>query len=127
MNSATNASVKVMLSYDYCHFEVVLSGEIDTLEAADNMRKDAQRLADKAVAQYKVAKKAANKLAATKAGLERLEFDVKVIKENFPKSEWTPEHKAKIKALADAEFRAGLRYDYEDDWEEDPWQDEIQF
>ena len=122
-----DASVKVMLSYDYCHFEIALSSEVLGTPEVDDLRKSAQRLADKAVAQYKVAKKAANKLAATKAGIDRLKRDVEIIKENFPKSEWTSEHKAKIKALEDANFRAGRRYDYGDDWEEDDWTEEIPF
>lgn len=50
------ASVKVMLSYDYCHFEICLSSDNDmTLDQVDNLRKDAQRLADKSVSQYKKA------------------------------------------------------------------------
>ncbi len=54
-----NASVKVMLSYDYSHFEASMSLENDnglTMKEIDSARKDCQRLADKAVAQYKTAK-----------------------------------------------------------------------
>ena len=54
-----NASVKVMLSYDYSHFEASMSVENDnglTVKEIDAARKDCQRLADKAVAQYKTAK-----------------------------------------------------------------------
>lgn len=54
-----NASVKVMLSYDYSHFEASVSLENDnglTVKEIDAARKDCQRLADKAVAQYKTAK-----------------------------------------------------------------------
>jgi hypothetical protein len=47
------ASVKVMRSYDYCHFEVCLSLDKEmTLGEINNMRKDAARLADEAVRQY---------------------------------------------------------------------------
>jgi len=59
-----NASVKVMLSYDYSHFEASMSLENDnglTLKEIDSARKDCQRLADKAVSQYKTAKVAAQK------------------------------------------------------------------
>ena len=56
----SGASVKVMRSYDFCHFEVSLSsvndGEISSVEV-DELRKEAARLADKAVEQYKIAKK----------------------------------------------------------------------
>lgn len=54
-----NASVKVMLSYDYSHFEASMSLENDeglSKEDIDLARKDCQRLADKAVGQYKTAK-----------------------------------------------------------------------
>jgi len=54
-----NASVKVMLSYDYSHFEASMSVENDsglTIKEIDDARKDCQRLADKAVSQYKTAK-----------------------------------------------------------------------
>lgn len=54
-----SASVKVMLSYDYSHFEASMSLENDnglTVKEIDAARKDCQRLADKAVAQYKTAK-----------------------------------------------------------------------
>ena len=54
-----NASVKVMLSYDYSHFEASMSVENDnglTVKEIYAARKDCQRLADKAVAQYKTAK-----------------------------------------------------------------------
>jgi len=57
------ASVKVMLSYDYSHFEASMSLENDNgleLYEVDNARKMCQRLADKAVAQYKTAKLSAS-------------------------------------------------------------------
>ena len=81
------------------------------------MRKEAQRLADKAVEQYKIAKSDAEWQASAIDGLDRLELDVKVIKENFPKSEWTPEQKAKVKALEDVTFRQSQPYNYQDDWD----------
>lgn len=102
------SSVKVMRSYDYCHFEVCLGADDMTLEEVDEMRKNAQRLADKAVGQYKIAKVAALQTDR----IEHLRHDVKIIKENYPKSEWTPEQEAKVKALEDWEY-----YDYQDDWD----------
>ena len=117
MNEISHASVKVMRSYDYCHFEVVLGvSEPIFPEGVDELRKEAQRLADKAVEQYKVAKEAANRRLGSKADVERLEDRVKIIRENFPKSEWTPEQKATVKALEDAQYVASRVYDYEDDW-----------
>ena len=104
------ASVKVMNSYDYCHFEICLGtdDENTTLKQINEMRKDAQRLVDKAVEQYKIAK---NKIPYQKSKRSNLEKKAKIIRENYPKSEWTPEQKATVKALDDFEW-----YDYQDDW-----------
>ena len=105
------ASVKVMNSYDYCHFEVYLGSDEDmSLKQIDDMRKDAQRLVDKAIDQYKTAKTLIPYQPGKHKELKRL---VQIIKENYPSSEWTPEQKATVKALDDFEF-----YDYQDDWEE---------
>jgi hypothetical protein len=59
------ASVKVMLSYDYCHFEFSKSTDEDVSnEQLDNMRKECMRLADKAIAQYKIAKNHSNQISS---------------------------------------------------------------
>jgi len=48
------ASVKIMLSHDYCHFEVSKSTDDNITDKEINqMRKDVQKLADEAVRQYK--------------------------------------------------------------------------
>jgi len=117
-----NASVKVMNSYDYCHFEVALSADDVTLEDTDNMRKDAQRLVDKAIKQYKIAKKAHDHTEPSGEFVRR----VKAIKENFPQSEWTPDQKAAVKQYDDMCFLASHQYDYQDDWVDDD-RYEIQF
>ena len=105
-------SVKVMLSYDYCHFEVALASDDEmTLEQIDEMRKDAMRLADKAVFQYKVAKANVQYSKYNTSHRKNLEKQVQIIKENFPKSEWTEEQKATVKALKDFKY-----WDYQDDW-----------
>lgn len=113
-------SVKVMRSYDYCHFEVALASDAEmTLEEVDDMRKEAMRLVDKAVNQYTLAKAAVDRSPYNSAPRKRLEREVQIINENYPKSEWTPEQKAKVKALEDFRF-----YDYQDDWgdqDEIPW------
>ena len=115
---ANEASVKVMLSHDYCHFEIALhQSESMTTEDVDNLRKDAQRLADKAIEQYITAKKDVEQRLVSRCDVNRLEKEVQIIKENFLKSEWTPEQKATIKALEDAQYRANCVYDYDDDWE----------
>lgn len=110
------ASVKVMLSYDYCHFEISKStDEAITDERIDEMRKDCMRLADKAIAQYKTAKRHANFLI-NPGQIETLRREVRAIKENFPQSEWTEDQKAKVKKLHDHEFLLSNSYDYQDDW-----------
>ena len=114
-----SASVKVMRSYDYCHFEIAL-GVNDlaiTLDDVDELRKSAQRLADKAVAQYRIAKQQAEDRLANTYEVARLRDRARIIRENYPRSEWTPDQQAEVKAAEDAEFRASHEYDYEDDWE----------
>jgi hypothetical protein len=106
------ASVKVMNSHDYCHFEVCLGTDEDiSLNEVNEMRKDAQRLVDKAIEQYKIAKK---RIPYQYNNHKSLEKEVQIIKENYPMSEWTPDQKAKVKALADFQY-----YDYQNDWYED--------
>lgn len=59
------ATVKVMLSHDYCHFEASMDLENDngvTIEEMDSAKKDCNRLTLKAIEQYKKAKQnAANR------------------------------------------------------------------
>jgi ABC-type nitrate/sulfonate/bicarbonate transport system substrate-binding protein len=107
-----NASVKVMNSYDYCHFEVALSAEDVSIADVDNLRKEAQRLVDKSIKQYKVAKRIASQMPDS-----YLESRVRTLRENTPQSEWTPEQKAMVKAYNDAMF-ASSHYDYQDDWDD---------
>lgn len=113
-------SVKVMRSYDYCHFEVCLSSDENmTLEQVDAMRKEAARLVDKAVEQYIIKKAQVSACCDVEQRLPRLQKEVQIIEENYPKSEWTPGQEATIKALEDLEYRLAHDYDYQDDWEFD--------
>ena len=114
------ASVKVMRSHDYCHFEVNLAASVDCppdspewFQQVDALRKNAARLADKAVEQYKVAKRQHEASDATFAGLE---YEA-IRASNTPEDQRTPEEKAAIKALADFRYNE-RRYNYEDDWQE---------
>jgi hypothetical protein len=100
-----NASVKVMRSYDYCHFEVALSMSNATAEQVDALRKTAARLADKAVQQYQIAKAqhskrlyAQNELAAIEAEAEKIVL--------VPEKERTPEQLALLKTLSDLHYRS---------------------
>lgn len=116
------ASVKVMRSHDYCHFEVCLTttvgdgaSDYQQLATVDNLRKQAARLADKAVAQYKVAK-------ATAEWKESAAYSIDADKDKaariraIAEPERTPEQKAKLKSYDDSVFRLNRSYDYEDDW-----------
>jgi hypothetical protein len=107
-------SVKVMLSYDYCHFEVALSSDQDmTLPEIDAMRKDAMRLADKAVRQYKTAKVYATAVAYKSP--KYIQEEAAHIRDHVPRlADMTPEQRAICKMATDLDYR----YDYEDDEEE---------
>jgi hypothetical protein len=109
-----SASVKIMLSFDYCHFEISLSNEASTPAAANELRKTAQRLADEAVRQYKVSKEEASKRSEASCMLPALKSEVAEIKKLHP-DEWTPRQKGTVKALEDAEFTAAHKYGYDDD------------
>lgn len=110
----TKATVHVMLSYNYNHFEasIELSGENIPLADIDNARKDCQRLCDKAVGQYKTAKeKEATRIGDSyeRQQLEKEVRELKKMKEDF----LTIEGKAKIKAWDDYVYQT--RYNYDDD------------
>jgi hypothetical protein len=109
------SSVKVMLSFDYCHFEVVLGLQGASLEEVNELGKDAQRLADERVRQYQKAKERARQSRI--ADPEREGRRVMAIKENWPQSEWTDEQKAIVKEWEDYQYELNHPYDYDDDWE----------
>ena len=83
------------------------------------MRKDAQRLADEAVRQYKVAKRK----VVEKAGLlsQRTNFLWQFARaEETPEAERTPEQKAIIKQYHEEDWEQQFKhkeYDYDDDWQ----------
>jgi len=116
------ASVKIMLSYDYCHFEVYKSTDENISdEQINEMRKDVQRLADEAVRQYKIAKKHAAKIQGIK---NEKEYHFSRMKKllSIPEDQRGPEQKAYIKQAEDTEFLKQFEYreyDYEDDFDPD--------
>ena len=113
------ASVKVMRSHDYCHFEVCLSSSsANTPELVDELRKKAARLADKAVAQYRIAKINGSRLLNEKQQRQYLVDRIKHIRET-PECDRTVRDQAELKAFDDAAWEAGHSYDYEDDWQDD--------
>lgn len=121
------ASVKVMRSHDYCHFEVCLSISFPEPDLAssqqqalevDALRKMAARLADKAVEQYKIAKELAETKVSAKSQVgfygPRME-KIRLMAEE----DRTIDQKAELKAYDDAQFCASRDYDYEDDYQDD--------
>ena len=106
--------VRVMNSFNYNNFEASEPYPMGTpIEEINELRKKCQRLVDEAVRQYKKAK---DELAKTVYEPGALGRQVKAIKENFPKSDWTPDQKATVKEWEDYCWRQAHPYDYEDDW-----------
>jgi hypothetical protein len=110
----TKATVRVLLSYDYCHFEesIELTGDNIPLADIDNARKDVQRLCDKAVGQYQTAKNEAIKQTASSSERQKLRNEVAEIRKK-PEKDWDLIEKAKVKTLDD--FDHQTKYDYNDD------------
>lgn len=114
-----NASVKVMLSYDYSHFEASLSLENEaglSVGDIDAARKTCQRLADKAVAQYKVAKTKAAQRSDGQFRMRNFEAECKAI-EAKSEHDRTLREIAMLKQYKDENWQAQFdeRYDYDDD------------
>jgi hypothetical protein len=114
-----SASVKVMLSYDYSHFEASMSLENESglsLKDIDEARKNCQRLADKAVGQYKTAKGMAAKRTDGLYQMANFEADCKRI---LAKDEHdrTMKEIGMLKQYNDENWRAQFDYgyDYDDD------------
>ena len=99
-----SASVKIMLSYDYCHFEVCKSTDEElTNKQVNELRKDVQRLADEAVRQFKMAKN----LSEENIEYDRQKFlkDIERIKAK-PASELTPQETGRLKAYQDDNWQS---------------------
>lgn len=111
------ASVKIMLSFDYCHFEINKSTDQPVTDKQINeMRKEAQRLADEAVRQYKVAKVKAYEKDQWEKGFEREVHSI----ERIAEVDRTPEEAAKLKLYDDNAWKSQFEdYDYCDEDEPD--------
>ncbi len=119
MSRNYTASVKVMRSHDYCHFEICLGADgITTMQEVDELRKQAARLADKAVAQYQIAKRAAQRKSDGIGHIRYYKEEAEEIRALAP-TDRTSEQQAALKAHDDAVFHASREYDYQDVWEED--------
>ena len=116
-----NASVTIMRSYDYCHFEVQLSQECLNDDEVNVLRIWAALLVDEAVRQYILAKQAETNRQSRAWQTEKFLNDVKRIKET-PESEWSVQDAALMKTAAEKEFWDDLEKDdyyYQDDPERD--------
>jgi len=118
MPIAKSATVKVMQSYNYCHFEAstvieAKEGEELTMQDMDKARIQCQKLTDKAVEQYKKAKEFEAKRANSSFEKDSLTRDVAAIRAK-PENDWSPLDKAKVKALEDHNFQSRF-YDYSND------------
>lgn len=116
-----SASVKVMLSYDYSHFEASMQLENESglnIHDIDQARKNCQRLADKAVGQYKTAKEAASKRSDGVYQMQNFEAACKKIAEK-DEHDRTIKEIAMLKQYKDENWRAqfAYAYDYDDDTE----------
>ena len=109
-----NASVKVMLSYDYNHFEILLSAECEDLKAVNELRKSAQRLADEAVRQYKIAKEMAVKREFAESEKKSFLKYIYAIQEK-PKGERTVNEMAMLKQHEDENWQDQFDYEYDYD------------
>ena len=104
--------VKVLRSYDYNHFEFCIPlDEKASVEERNETRKDAERLANEAVRQYKKAKEM--EVCRVEA-YEKNRFRVERIKSK-PEGERTVNELATLKAFGDREWEENYNYDYEDD------------
>lgn len=113
------ASVKVMLSYDYSHFEACMSVENESglsLKDIDDARKNCQRLADKAVGQYKAAKNQAAKRTDGQFQMQNFESECKRIALKDP-NDRTMREIAMLKQYDNENWQAQFdySYDYDDD------------
>ena len=111
------ASVKVMLSYDYSHFEASMSLENEsglTMQEIDDARKKCQRLADKAVGQYKKAKEMASNRSDGEYQMRNFQEQCERIKAK-DEQDRTIKEIAMLKQYEDENWQAQFDYDYDYD------------
>ena len=109
--------VKVLRSYDYNHFEFCIPvDEKATVQERNEVRKDAERLANEAVRQYKQAKDLAIQREDSEYYKSNFLQEIDRIQEK-PSGERTVEELATIKQYEDENWESQFDYpyDYEDD------------
>ncbi|OJX63063.1 hypothetical protein [Dysgonomonas sp. 37-18] len=116
-----SASVKVMLSYDYSHFEASMSVENEsglTMSDIDDARKKCQRLADKAVGQYKKAKQMASNRSDGEYQMRNFQEQCERIKAK-DEQDRTIKEIAMLKQYEDENWQANFMYEYNYDDDDD--------
>lgn len=116
-----SASVKVMLSYDYSHFEAAMALENDEgldMKEVNEARKSCQRLADNAVRQYKKYKEAASNRQDGEYKMSFFENECKKIKAK-EEHDRTLKEIAMLKQYENENWRSQFEYDYDYDDDED--------
>ena len=83
----------------------------------DNARKDAQRLVDKAIHQYKQAKKFYNDCLTVGSIMDQIKRGAETAA-SIPEADRTPAQKAIIKTLNDCLYFSDRDYDYQEDWDD---------
>jgi hypothetical protein len=120
MTVIKSASVKVMLSYDYSHFEASMVVENDnglTVEEIDSARKKCQRLADNEVGQYKKAKEMAANRTNGEYRMRSFEQECLAIQKK-DEQDRTIKELAMLKQYNDESWREQFSYDYDYDDDE---------
>lgn len=113
-------TVKIMLSYDYCHFEITRGTDQDlSLQQTNELRKDVQRLADEAVRQYKLAKEMALKQLTLDSEKNRFIDDIIKIKAK-PEGDRTINETAMLKAYNDNEWQEKFNFTFDYNDEDEP-------
>lgn len=119
MTTNKTASVKVMLSYDSCHFETSMQIENEeglSLKDIDEARKNCNRLANKAVSQYKLFKEMTAKRSNSE--YEKIQFEANCKKILVkPEDDRTVKEIAMLKQYEDENWQKQFDrdYDFEDD------------
>lgn len=114
-----SAVVKVMLSHNYNHFEASIALENETgltVKEIDEARKNCNRLCNKAVKQYQIAKEIEDERIHKSYAIKELEREVEGLNSR-PENTLSPEEKAKVKSLEDYYYRQS-RWDFDDDEDE---------
>ena len=116
-----SASGKVMLSYDYSHFEASMSVENEsglTMSDIDEARKKCQRLTDKAVGQYKKAKQMASNRSDGEYQMRNFQEQCERIKAK-DEQDRTIKEIAMLKQYEDENWQANFMYEYDYDDDDD--------